>query len=127
MSFVAVSYTHLDVYKRQVYAAVASSVIWHELGNLAEDERGLMHFLEGTLRRLVSPYGLELDDTGAAELPEERALLQTLATTSIDSLSFHKAVQGFLYALCLLYTSLPTLEQVPGHAVLGFGTIRSIW
>ena len=82
-----------------MYAAVASSVIWHELGNLAEDERGLMHFLEGTLRRLVSPYGLELDDTGAAELPEVRALLQTLATTSIDSLSFHKAVQGFLYAL----------------------------
>ena len=85
--------------QRRVYAAVASSVIWHELGNLAEDERGLMHFLEGTLRRLVSPYGLELDDTGAAELPEVRALLQTLATTSIDSLSFHKAVQGFLYAL----------------------------
>ena len=62
--------------QRRVYAAVASSVIWHELGNLAEDERGLMHFLEGTLRRLVSPYGLELDDTGAAELPEVRALLQ---------------------------------------------------
>lgn len=85
--------------QRRVYAAVASSVIWHELGNLAEDERGLMHFLEGTLRRLVSPYGLELDDAGAAELPEVRALLQTLATTSIDSLSFHKAVQGFLNAL----------------------------
>lgn len=85
--------------QRRVYAAVASSIIWHELGNLGEDERGLTRFLEGTLRRLVSPHGLDLDDPGAAELPEVRALLQTLATTPIDSLSFHKAIQGFLNAL----------------------------
>jgi hypothetical protein len=85
--------------QRRVYAAVASSIIWHELGNLGEDERGLTHFLEGTLRRLVHPHGLDVDDPGAAELPEVRALLQTLATTPIDSLSFQKAIQGFLAAL----------------------------
>lgn len=85
--------------QRRVYAAVASSVIWHELGSLSEDERGLTRFLEGTLRRLVAPHGLDLEDPGAAELPEVRALLQTLATTPVDSLSFHKAVQGYFHAL----------------------------
>lgn len=85
--------------QRRVYAAVASSIIWHELGSLSEDERGLSRFLEGTLRRLVAPHGLDLEDPGAAELPEVRALTQTLATTPIDSLSFHKAVQGYLAAL----------------------------
>jgi hypothetical protein len=38
--------------QRRVYAAVASSIIWHELGDLGEDERGLSRFLEGTLRSL---------------------------------------------------------------------------
>jgi hypothetical protein len=85
--------------QRRVYAAVASSIIWHELGSLSEDERGLTRFLEGTLRRLITPYGVELEDPGAAELPEVRALTQTLATTPVDSLSFHKAVQGFFAAL----------------------------
>jgi hypothetical protein len=85
--------------QRRVYAAVASSIIWHELGSLSEDERGLSRFLEGTLRRLVAPHSLELDDPGAADLPELRALTQTLATTAIDSLSFQKAVLGFVNAL----------------------------
>ncbi len=84
--------------QRRVYAAVASSIIWHELGDLGEDERGLNRFLEGTLRRLVAPHGLDLEDPGASELPEVRALLQTLETTPIDSLSFHKAVQGYVAA-----------------------------
>ena len=64
--------------QRRVYAAVASSMIWHELGDLGEDERGLTRFLEGTLRRLIGPHGLDLDDPAAADLPEARALLQTL-------------------------------------------------
>ncbi len=85
--------------QRRVYAAVASSIIWHELGNLGEDERGLSRFLEGTLRRMVTPHGLDLEDPGAAELPDVRAFLQTLAATPIDSLSFHKAVQGYFAAL----------------------------
>lgn len=85
--------------QRRVYAAVASSTIWHELGDLGEDERGLSRFLEGTLRRIVGGHGLDLHDPGAAELPDVRALMQTLATTPIDSLSFHKAVQGYLTAL----------------------------
>src|SRR5262249_53901374 len=46
--------------QRRVYAAVASSIIWHELGDLGEDERGLSRFLEGTLRRIVTPHGLDL-------------------------------------------------------------------
>jgi len=85
--------------QKRVYAAVASSIIWHELGSLGEDERGLSRFLEGTLRRLTSTRGLEVDDPGVGDLPEVRALLQTVETTPVDSLSFHKAVQGFFAAL----------------------------
>jgi P-loop Domain of unknown function (DUF2791) len=85
--------------QRRVYAAVASSIIWHDLGDLGEDERGLGRFLEGTLRRIVTPHGLDIADAGAAEPPDVRALLQTLETTQVDSLSFHKAVQGYLNAL----------------------------
>ncbi|HKC74562.1 MAG TPA: BREX system ATP-binding domain-containing protein, partial [Chloroflexota bacterium] len=85
--------------QRRVYAAVASSIIWHELGNLGEDERGLTRFLEGTLRRIVHPHGLDLEDPGATDIPEVRALLQTLESTPIDSLSFHKAIQGYGAAL----------------------------
>ncbi|MEO7910941.1 MAG: BREX system ATP-binding domain-containing protein [Roseiflexaceae bacterium] len=85
--------------QRRVYAAVASSIIWHELGDLGEDERGLSRFLEGTLRRIVTPHGLDIADAGAAEPPDVRALLQTLETTQVDSLSFHKAIQGYLNAL----------------------------
>jgi len=84
--------------QRRVYAAVASSIIWHELGNLGEDEQGLARFLQGTLRRMVYPHGVELEDPGASELPEVRALLQTLMVSQIDSLSFGKAVQGYLLA-----------------------------
>ncbi|MDZ4719320.1 MAG: BREX system ATP-binding domain-containing protein [Roseiflexaceae bacterium] len=85
--------------QRRVYAAVASAIIWHELGDLGEDERGLSRFLEGTLRRMVQPHGLDLGDPEAAELPDVRALLQTVATSAIDSLSFHKAVQAYFLAL----------------------------
>ncbi len=85
--------------QRRVYAAVASSVVWHELGSLNEDERGLTRFLEGTLRRLVNPHGVDLEDTETQDIPDVRAFLQTLATTAIDSLSFHKAVQGYFHAL----------------------------
>ncbi len=85
--------------QRRVYAAVASSIIWHELGAMGEDERGLARFLEGTLRRMVAPHGYDLEDSEAAEVAEVRALMQTLATTQIDSLSFHKAVQGYFNAL----------------------------
>ncbi len=85
--------------QRRVYAAVASALIWHELGSTSEDEQGLSRFLEGTLRRLVAPHGLDLADEGVEEIPEVRAFLQTLATSPVDSLSFHKAVQGFFQAL----------------------------
>jgi hypothetical protein len=85
--------------QRRVYAAVASALIWHELGGLGEDEQGLARFLEGTLRRLVSPNGLDLGDEGAEELPDVRALLQTVTMTPIDSLSYHKAIVGYLTAL----------------------------
>ncbi len=85
--------------QRLVYAAVASNIIWHELGSQSEDENGLARFLEGTLRRLVNPHGLDLEDPGAAEIPDVRAFLQTLAATPVDSLSFHKAIQGYFAAL----------------------------
>jgi BREX system ATP-binding protein BrxC/D len=85
--------------QRRVYGAVASSVVWHELGGLSEDEHGLTRFLEGTLRRLVNPHGLDLEDAETQDIPEVRAFLQTLANTTIDSLSFHKAVQGYFNGL----------------------------
>src|SRR5262245_2212135 len=89
--------------QRRVYGAVASSLVWHELGSVAtlrsEDEYGLARFLEGTLRRLVNPHGFDLQDEGASEIPDVRAFLQTLETTPVDSLSFHKAVQGYFNAL----------------------------
>src|SRR5215216_7118111 len=62
--------------QKRVYAAVASSITWHELSDTSEEERGLARFLEGTLRRMVNQLGLDLADAGAAEVPEVRALLQ---------------------------------------------------
>lgn len=85
--------------QRRVYAAVASSLMWHELGSLHEDEHGLSRFLEGTLRRLVNPHGLDLQDEGVENIHEVRAFLHTISTSNVDSLSFHKAVQGFFNAL----------------------------
>ncbi len=84
--------------QRRVYAAVASSLVWHELGSLSDDEHGLSRFLEGTLRR-VAGQSADLMDEATGEIPEVRALLQTLAMGAIDSLSFHKAVQGYFTAL----------------------------
>lgn len=85
--------------QRRVYAAVASSLVWHELGSLSEDEHGLSRFLEGTLRRVAGARGADLEDEGVQEIPEVRAFLHTLETTPVDSLSFHKAVQGYFNAL----------------------------
>lgn len=85
--------------QRLVYAAVASSIIWHELGSQSEDERGLSRFLEGTLRRLLAHYGGDIEDPDAATLPEVRAFLHTLQATPVDSLSFHKAIEGYFNAL----------------------------
>lgn len=85
--------------QRRVYAAVASSVVWHELGSVSEDERGLSRLLESTLRRLLYPHGLDLGDEAVHDLPEVRAFLHTLASTPVDSLSYHKAVQGYFTAL----------------------------
>ena len=85
--------------QKRVYAAVASSIIWHELGDTGDEERGLARFLEGTLRRLVENSGSDLQDPAAAQLPDVEALLETLQNTPIDSLSFQKAVIGYLNAL----------------------------
>lgn len=85
--------------QKRVYAAVASSILWHELGNTGIEERGLARFLKGTLRRLVESAGADLSDPHAAELPDVEALLETLHNTPIDSLSFQKAVIGYLNAL----------------------------
>ncbi|GAC1361145.1 MAG: ATP-binding protein [Herpetosiphon sp.] len=84
--------------QRRVYAAVASSIIWHELGELGEDEHGLTRFLEGTLRRLAGQQVTDWTDPATAELPDVRALLQSLDNTQIDSLSFHKAILGYFNA-----------------------------
>lgn len=85
--------------QRRVYAAVASHIIWHELSNNGAEEHGLARFLEGTLRRLVETRGSDLQDPTVAELPDVQALLETVQNTSIDSLSFQKAILGFFNAL----------------------------
>ncbi len=85
--------------QKRVYGAVASSIIWHDPDELGEDERGLTRFLEGTLRRLVAPHGVDLQDEGTSDLPDVQALQQTLAATPVDSLSFQKAVEGYVSAL----------------------------
>jgi hypothetical protein len=85
--------------QRRVYAAVASSVVWHELGATSEDEHGLSRFLEGTLRRLVYLHGMDIGDEGIEAIPDVRAFMQTLGASQIDSLSFHKAIQGYFHAL----------------------------
>jgi len=85
--------------QRRVYASVASALIWHELGSSSEDEPGLVRFLESTLYHLLQPYNLDVQDEGAAETAEVRAFLQTLTTTPIDSLSYHKAILGYFHAL----------------------------
>ncbi|MHB8626194.1 MAG: BREX system ATP-binding domain-containing protein [Aggregatilineales bacterium] len=87
--------------QKRVYAAVAGNILWHEGGESSQnnDEKGLVRFLEGTLRRLVAPHGLDIHEAGTAELPEVRATLQTLAMTPIDSLSYQKAIQGYFTAL----------------------------
>jgi hypothetical protein len=86
--------------QRRVYAAVASALIWHELGGLGEDEQGLARFLEGTLRRVVGAPGSRPGRRGAEDLPEVRgAACRHVTSTPIDSLSYHKAVQGYLTAL----------------------------
>lgn len=85
--------------QQRVYAAVASNILWHEPGDLSESERGLTRFLDNTLRRLTNTYGLEPEDPAAAELPEVRAFLQTVASTPLDSLSFHCAVQEYFQAV----------------------------
>src|SRR5258707_15710142 len=69
--------------QKRVYAAVASSIIWHELGDSGDEERGLARFLEGTLRRLLENSGSDLGEPAAAQLPEVEARLATFANTPI--------------------------------------------
>lgn len=85
--------------QKRVYAAVASSLIWHETGELASDENGLARFLHGTLRALISSHRLDLQDPEAAALPDMVALRSTLESTTIDSLSYQRAVLGYVDAL----------------------------
>jgi P-loop Domain of unknown function (DUF2791) len=85
--------------QKRVYAAVALSILWHEDGEMIEDERGLTRFLEATLRRMVAPHGLDLTDTAARDLPDVVALLQTLVHSPIDSGVYRRAVIGYFEAL----------------------------
>ena len=88
--------------QKRVYAAVASSILWHELGDTSDEARGLAQFLEGTLRRLVEKSGLDFADlptSGAAQLPDVQALIETVANAPIDSLSFQQAIIGYFNAL----------------------------
>jgi hypothetical protein len=85
--------------QKRVYAAVAAALVWHQLGSSSEDEPGLVWFLETTLRRLITPHGLDIGDEGAHHLPEVRATLSTLEASHIESMSYSRAVQGYLLAL----------------------------
>src|SRR5260221_1761771 len=64
--------------QKRVYAAVASSIIWHELGDAGDEERGLSRFLEGMLRRLLENTGSDLQDPAGALQPEAEKMLDKL-------------------------------------------------
>ena len=88
--------------QKRVYAAVASLISWHELTDTSDEVRGLARFLEATLRRLVEKGGLDFADlpaSGAAQLPDVQALIETVANTPIDSLSYQKAIIAYFEAL----------------------------
>ncbi|GAC1544888.1 MAG: hypothetical protein NVS2B7_19420 [Herpetosiphon sp.] len=50
------------------------------------------------MRRLAGQQVTDWTDPATAELPDVRALLQSLDNTQIDSLSFHKAILGYFNA-----------------------------
>lgn len=86
--------------QKLVYAAVARNVIWHEAENEISDERGLIRFLEGTLRKIV----LGEDTTAAFTLdllthPNYRGLIETIEASFIDSQAYKNAVIGYFDAL----------------------------
>ncbi|HRE48534.1 MAG TPA: DUF2791 family P-loop domain-containing protein [Aggregatilineales bacterium] len=85
--------------QKRVYGAVASAMIRHNSEGDDDDERGITRFIEGTLRRIVSPHGMNLYDEAVLSLPDIQALRQTLLTTPSDSLSYHKAIIGYVDAL----------------------------
>ena len=93
--------------QRRVYAAVASSIIWHELGDLGEDERGLeRNFMQHdqpsyfafapdsliTLAHKVTSlsrsaaYCSGVPDTGSAPSSAKRFLTSAVASAELSAL-----------------------------------------
>ena len=85
--------------QRRVYAAVASALIWHELGGLARTSTAWPASLRARCAGWWRPTASTWATKAPRTCPKCARLLQTVATTPVDSLSFHKAIQGYLNAL----------------------------
>ncbi|MCL4868252.1 MAG: DUF2791 family P-loop domain-containing protein [Anaerolineae bacterium] len=81
--------------QREVYAAVARNLIWHETEEGISDEYGLPRFLEGTLQRVVGgEISLE-----TLKHPYYKALVDTVDAAAIDSTSYKAAILAYFEAL----------------------------
>ena len=80
--------------QKEVYAAVARNLIWHEPNEAVTDEQGLTRFLDGTLTRILG----EEPSLEAANHPNYRALVDTLEETVVDSGAYKTAVIAYLEA-----------------------------
>ncbi len=81
--------------QREVYAAVARNLIWHEMDEGISDEFGLPRFLEGTLQRVVGgEISLE-----TLKHSYYKALVDTVDAAAIDSPSYKAAALAYFDAL----------------------------
>lgn len=81
--------------QREVYAAAARNLIWHETDEGISDEYGLPRFLEGTLQRVVGgEISLE-----TLKHPYYSALVDTLDAAAVDSTSYKAAILAYFDAL----------------------------
>ena len=80
--------------QKEVYAAVARNIIWHETNEAVTDEQGLTRFLDGTLTRIIG----EEPSLETANHPNYRALVDTLEETVVDSGAYKTAVIAYLEA-----------------------------
>jgi hypothetical protein len=81
--------------QKRVYEAVANNIIWHETKEQVSDERGLIHFLQGTLQRIVGSE-LSLETITA---PLYRGVVDTLEATTVDSPAYQAAIIAYFDSL----------------------------
>ena len=105
--FISVSYTHLDVYKRQIISRGCfpdvlrdCSLWWHGPSCLSQSSESnpFPSFVPAT------PSSSEV--TAEEKTTHNRSLMSTLAVDlSLDFSSLHRLTRVYAYCVCLLYTS----------------------